>query len=90
MDNRPKGVEARRKIGSLIGTRDMQPILEKDWPELINHARRHGYRLNTHIFRKMYSAVLGSVEMGFVDKIYMLTGIMIDPIVVQSAALRHT
>ena len=52
-ETRPKGVEARRIIGSKIGTRDMLPILEKDWPELISHARRHGYRLSTHIFRKM-------------------------------------
>ena len=89
-ETRPKGVEARRIIGSKIGTRDMLPILEKDWPELISHARRHGYRLSTHIFRKMYSAVLGSTEMEFVDKIYMLSGVRIDTVVLQSVCLHHT
>ena len=89
MENRPKGVEARRKIASKIGTRDVLPILEKDWPELISHARRHGYRLSTHIFRKMYSAVLGSPEMQYIDNIFMLTGTRIDPVVLMAVCLHH-
>jgi len=37
---RSESVDARRKLGALVGSRDVKPLLKRDWPNVIAHAEK--------------------------------------------------
>ena len=90
MKTRPVGPQARVKMGTLIGSRLTTKVLEADWKPLVSHARKHGFQLGSHIFRKIYAVALASRELGYLANIHSLTGRRIDAVVLQAHCLRHT
>ena len=87
--NRPTDPRAREKMGRLIGTRLMRKVFVRDWPMLMSQAEEHGFELGSHLFRKVYASCLKAPEMGFLSRIYQLTGRRVDAAVLQAQCLRH-
>ena len=55
-------VDARKKLGALIQSRAVREIMEKDWPLIVAHAKKHDFRTGTHFFR--------ACSANFLTKIY--------------------
>mgnify|MGYP006891259987 CR=1 FL=1 len=80
---RPTDPRARERMGRVIGTRLMRKVFARDWPMLLSQAEEHG------LFRKVHATTLKAPEMGFLSRIYQLTGQRIDAAVLQANCLRH-
>jgi hypothetical protein len=90
MKTRPTHSKARVKMGALISSRLTEQVLKADWPNLYKHAKKHGFQLSTHIFRKIYAVAIASDELCYLQNIRSLTGRRVDKVVLQAHALRHT
>ena len=71
MGKRDEDLDARRKLGALIQSRAVHDIMKKDWPLIIAHAKKHGFRTGTHFFRACSANFLTKV---YSDKIETVTG----------------
>ena len=74
---RSEDVDARRKLGALIGSRDVRPLLARDWPNVIAHAdkidsnKKEKFSVGTHYFRACASQFLVKI---YADKIEAVSG----------------
>ena len=62
----------------------------RDWIGLYQQSQKYGMKkLSTHIMRKIYSQLIMSDKIGYLDQIHSLTGRRIDASVLGSVILRH-
>ena len=75
--NRSDKLDARQKLGALVASRDVKPIIARDWPGLYQHAekidsnKKVKFNIGTHIFRACAAQFLVSI---YQDKIQAVTG----------------
>ena len=74
---RSEEVDARRKLGALVGSRDVKPLLKRDWPNVIAHAEKIDsnktvkFSVGTHYFRACCAQFLVKI---YADKIAAVSG----------------
>ena len=79
-------IDARRKIGALVQSRDVRAIMVRDWPSVMAHARKHNFRVGTHFFRASAACFMLKV---FEDKIRIVTGRSMYDEVIMKTFLAH-
>jgi hypothetical protein len=84
--NRPTGPKARVKLGALVSSRDISPIIQKDFPQSLAHAKRYGWSISSHHMRKIYSQSAATI---YEHQIFQATGKKIDRQVIVAAWLAH-
>ena len=71
LGKREVDVDARKKLGALIQSRAVREIMEKDWPLIVAHAKKHDFRTGTHFFRACSANFLTKI---YSKKIRAVTG----------------